>query len=91
MPASIASRKPIASIARLSMRLVGAMTSGGVRAIRSARASTSAASPSAGTTRFTSPIRSASTASTRSPVNSSSRVFFWPTRYGMRSATGAEP
>ena len=58
---------------------------GRVRAMRSASASTSAASPSAGTTRFTSPIRSASAASTRSPVNSSSRVFFWPTRYGIRA------
>ena len=45
-PASTASRKPAASMARLSIRLVGPMTSGGVRARRSARASTSAASRS---------------------------------------------
>ena len=44
------------------MSLVGAITSGGTRASRSASASTSSTSRSAGTTRLTSPIRWASTA-----------------------------
>ena len=52
-------RKPAASIARLSMILVGRHHVRLVRAILSASASTSADSRSAGTTRLTRPIRSA--------------------------------
>ena len=59
-PISTACANPAASIARFSISFVGAMTSGSTRARRSARASTSAARRSAGTTRLTRPIRSAS-------------------------------
>ena len=90
-PASTAARNPATSMARLSIAFVGAITSGGVRASRSASTSTSSARRSAGTTRLTSPMRRASWASMRSPVSSSSRVAFWPTRNGIRSVTGAEP
>ena len=71
--AAIAARNPATSHTRFTARFVVAITNGSFFAISFASASVASSSSAAGTTRFTMPMRMASSALTRSsPVNSSS-------------------
>ena len=90
--AAIAARKPATSHARFTARFVVCTTNGSFFAISSASASVAASRSAAGTTRFTSPIRSASSAGTRSsPVNNSSFALRTPTTHGRNIETTPDP
>ena len=59
---------------------------GGLAAMRSAMALAASSKSASGTTRLTSPMRSASAASTMSPVSASSAALAWPTTNGSSQA-----
>src|SRR5207249_6856204 len=90
--AAIAVRNPATSQTRFAARLVAWTTKGSFFAISWASSSVASSSRSRGTTRFTNPSRSASSAGTRSsPVNRSSFAARIPTTHGRNIETTPEP